>query len=108
MSYKVLGQANPTANTDTNVYTVPAANSAVLSTIAICNLDNTDTSFSLAVRPAGATLANQHYVVRNATVTANEMYGLTFGITMSATDVLTVNTAGNVAVNVFGTEITTA
>jgi hypothetical protein len=36
-TYKVLGQAAPTANTLTDVYTVPSATQAVISTITVCN-----------------------------------------------------------------------
>lgn len=109
MSYKVLGQSNPTASTDTDVYTVPATTETVLSTITVCNLDTANATVSLAVRPAGATITNQHYFVKDATITGNETYGLTFGITMATTDVLTVNAStANVAVSVFGTEISTA
>ena len=35
--YKVLGQHNSTANLIADVYTVPASNSAVLSSITVCN-----------------------------------------------------------------------
>ena len=36
-TYRVLGQSNPAATTATTLYTVPAATSAVISTINICN-----------------------------------------------------------------------
>ena len=36
-TYKVLGQSNPAATTATTLYTVPAATSAIASTITICN-----------------------------------------------------------------------
>ena len=109
MSYKVLGQSNPSASTDTDLYTVPSGNSSVISTLTICNLDNADAVVSCAVRPAGATIANQHYFIRNATITGNETYAFTIGVTMAATDVLTVkSTTANVSFNAFGSEITTA
>jgi len=106
MTYKVLGQSNPSANTDTDVYTVPSAHSAVISTITICNQIAANATISCAVRPAGATISNQHYIVRNATVTGNETYALTFGITLDATDVFTVNaSSANVSINVYGSEL---
>ena len=60
--YKVLGQSNPAATTATAIYTVPAGNSAIVSTLNICNLNSSAGSFRIAVRPAGATLANVHYL----------------------------------------------
>jgi len=108
MSYKVLGQQNPAANTLVDIYTVPASNSAVISTLTICNLDaSANAEVRCAVRPAGATISNEHYIVYDATVTGNETFGLTFGITMSATDVMSVrSTTANVSFNLYGSEIT--
>ena len=51
-AYKVLGQISPTANTLSNVYTVPASNAAVISTITICNQTASNASYSIAVAPA--------------------------------------------------------
>ena len=38
-AYKILGQINPAANVLTTLYTVPASNSAIISSITIANLD---------------------------------------------------------------------
>jgi hypothetical protein len=104
--YKVLGQINPTANTANTVYTVPASTNTVISTITVCNQSNTAASFSLAVRPAGEALAAKHYVSFNTSVPSNDTIGLTLGITMAATDVLTANAnTSTISFNVFGTEI---
>ena len=40
VTYKVLGQVAPNANTVSNVYTVPAATQAVISTIIVVNRKN--------------------------------------------------------------------
>ena len=61
ITYKVLGQTNPAANTANNLYTVPAATSAIISTISVCNQSTSAGTFKLAVRPAGATLSMQLY-----------------------------------------------
>lgn len=106
IAYKVLGQANPTANTLTTLYTVPASNSTIISTITVANLDANSASFSLAVRPAGASILNKHYINYNATVAGNDTITATLGITMSATDVLSVNASSSlVAFSAFGSEI---
>jgi hypothetical protein len=107
MTYKVLGQVNPSANTPTTLYTVPAATTTVASTINICNLAATAGNFQIAVRPAGATLTNAHYLAYNTTVPAYDSIAMTIGITLATTDVVTVvaNTT-TISFNLFGSEIT--
>ena len=56
--YKVLGQVNPVANQITTLYTVPSLNTAVVSTVTICNLSSTAATFRLSVQPQGAAIAN--------------------------------------------------
>ena len=107
MTYKVLGQVNPSATTLTTLYTVPAATTTVASTINICNLDSTAGSFRVAVRPAGASVTNAHYIAYNTTVPASDSIAMTIGITLATTDVVSVyaNTA-LISFNLFGSEIT--
>ena len=105
-TYKVLGQSAPSATTNTDVYTVGSGKSAVVSTISVANRDSTAATYRLAVRPAGATIANQHYIAYGATVPANDSINLTLGITLAATDVVTVYAStANLSFNVFGSEI---
>jgi len=105
--YKVLGQSNPSVNTNTDVYTVPAANSAIVSTITICNANiNANVNYSIAIRPAGATLAQRHYITANAVVGFLDTIVLTSGLTLGNGDVVTVFTTGStVSFNLFGSEI---
>ena len=107
MTYKVLGQVNPSATTLTTLYTVPAATTTVASTINICNLDSTAGSFRVAVRPAGASVTNAHYIAYNTPVPASDSIAMTIGITLATTDVVSVyaNTA-LISFNLFGSEIT--
>lgn len=105
-TYKVLAQSNPSATTNTDIYTVPAATEAVVSTIVICNQDAAAATFDIAVRPDGETLAAKHYVAKLVTVGASDSTTMTLGITMDADDVLTVQAStGTVSFNVFGTEL---
>ena len=104
-TYKVLGQSNPAAATDTTLYTVPALTETVVSTISITNLGTTGT-FRIAVRPAGASIANQHYLVYDATLNANDSITLTLGVTLATTDVVTVRASNtSFAFQAFGSEI---
>jgi glucose-6-phosphate dehydrogenase assembly protein OpcA len=104
--YKVLGQVNPAANTLTTLYTVPAANSTVVSTITVANLDTNSATFRLAVRPAGEAIANKHYFNYNVSLAGNDTITATLGITLAATDVISVNASSSlVAFSAFGSEI---
>ncbi len=107
-TYKVLGQSAPAANTTANVYTVPAATQKVISSIVIVNRNSgANVTYRLAVQPAGAALANQHYIAYDAPVNALDSVVLTMGATMGNTDVLSVYSANsNLSFTVFGSEIT--
>jgi hypothetical protein len=104
--YKVLGQSNPAAETDSALYTVPSATSAVVSTISVANI-GVSGNFRIAVRPAGASIANQHYLAYDVPLNSNDAITFTLGLTLAATDVITVR-ANNTsfAFSAFGTEIT--
>jgi hypothetical protein len=105
-TYKVLGQVNPSATTATTAYTVPSATETVISTITVCNAGAAPASYRIAVRPNGETLATKHYIVYDSTVAPQTTDTLTLGITLDATDVVTVFTStANFAFNLFGSEI---
>lgn len=105
-AYKVLGQSAPAATTATTLYTVPSSTSAVASTLAVCNR-STSTTFRVAIRPAGATLANEHYIVYDNYVNQYDSVFLTLGVTLATTDVVTVYAgSANLSFSLFGTEIT--
>lgn len=105
-TYKVLGQSNPAATTATSLYTVPSATQAVVSTVVIANLTATAATFRIAVRIAGATLANSQYVAYDITVGASDSTALTLGITLGAADVVTVYAStANLTFTAFGSEI---
>ena len=106
-TYKVLGQSNPSATTATTMYTVPAATSAVCSTITICNQASTAGSFRIAIRPAGASLASQHYIAYDTSIPANDVLTMTIGLTLATTDVVTIYaSSATISFNLFGSEIT--
>lgn len=105
-TYKVLGQINPTANTLTTIYTVPGATQTVVSSITICNQANTAATFSLAVRPAGASISVEHYINFQTSLPANDTVALTLGLTLGNTDVLSANVStSTVSIGAFGCEI---
>lgn len=105
-NYKVLGQINPSATTNTTLYTVPSLTSAVCSTLTICNL-GVSTTYRVAVRPAGEAIANKHYIAYDASIPQNDTVFLTLGVTLGNTDVVTVYAGtANLAFGLFGMELT--
>lgn len=105
-TYKVLAQSAPAATTATDLYTVGAGKSAVISTLVVANRAATSATYRVAVRPAGAALANQHYIAYDITVGASDSTTLTIGITLAATDVVTVYAStANLSFSAFGSEI---
>jgi hypothetical protein len=105
-AYKILGQVKPAANTNTDLYTVPASTETVISSIIIANLDASDSAFSISLRPNNDPQADKHFIAKNVTVGASDSTTLTLGITLDALDVVTVSADSiNLAFSVFGTEI---
>lgn len=103
---KVLGQVAPTADTDTTLYTVPAATQAAVSTVNICNRAASAATFRVAIRPAGAAIDPKHYLSFDTTIPANDSIALTLGLTLGATDVITVRgNSSNLSFSAFGSEV---
>ena len=106
-AHKVLGQSNPAATTLTTLYTVPASTQAVVSTITICNTASSATTYRIAVRPAGASIATSQYLAYDAALPANDTATLTLGVTLATTDLISVYAgSASVAFSAYGVEIT--
>lgn len=106
-TYKVLGQSAPSATTNTDVYTVGSGKSAIISTITIANRSASARTYRIAIRPAGASIANEHYIAYDASIPGNDSIALTLGITLTATDVVTVyGSTADLSFGIYGTEIT--
>lgn len=104
--YKTLGQSNPSATTNTSLYTVPSSTSTVVSTVTVCNQASTAGTFRIAIRPAGASIAAQHYIAYDTPIAANDTIALTLGITLATTDVVTVYaSSATMSFSAFGSEI---
>lgn len=105
-TYKVLGQAAPNATTETDLYTVGAGKSAIVSTLAIANRAATDATFRVSIAVGGGATANKDYIAYDVTCPGNGVNYLTLGISLAATDKLKVYaSSANLSFNAFGTEI---
>lgn len=106
-TYKVLGQLAPSATTATTLYTVPAATSTIISTLVVANRANTAATYRVSCRIAAEADATKQYIAYDVTVGANDSTTLTLGITLAATDVVTVYAStANLSFTAFGSEIT--
>ena len=105
LTYKVLGQINPLATTLSDLYNVPINTSTVCSTLSICNV-GVNTTFRVAIRPAGTSITNSLYLTYDNSISANDSIFLTLGITLAATDVVSVyGGTGDLSFSLFGSEI---
>jgi hypothetical protein len=104
--YKVLAQSAPSATTNTDIYTVGAGKQAIISTITVANRGASAVAYRIAIRPAGAALANEHYIAYDVLVGGNDTTPLTIGVTLTATDVVTVYASTtDLSFGIFGSEI---
>ena len=103
---KVLGQVAAAATTDTTLYTVPAATETVVSSIVAANRSSTPATIRVAVRPNGEAIADKHYLAYDLALAANAVEAFRLGITLDATDVITVRAStANVSFSAFGSEV---
>lgn len=105
MARFVLGQVNPSATTDTTLYTVASLKSTVCSSILIANRNVAGIKYRIAIRPAGASISGEHYIAYDCYLPGNSSDEIVVGITLAAGDVVTVRSdTANVSFNMFGDE----
>lgn len=105
---KILAYSDPAAGTDTDIYEVPEETETVVSSIIITNRHaSTADTCRVAVRPKGAALANEHYILYDYSVAASNYHALVAGITLGSGDIVTVRDAnGTLSFHMFGIEAT--
>lgn len=105
-TYKILGQASPSATTETDLYTVPSATQTVVSSIVVANRNIADSTFRISVSANGAATTDKDYLVYDASIIGNTSQTLTLGLTLDATDKIRVyGSSANLSFNVFGSEL---
>lgn len=107
-TYKILGQVAPAANVSggTQLYAVNSNTSAVVSSLSICNRGTSAATYRIAIREDNSALSDKQYLAYDATVPGNTTTSYTLGITLSATDSITVSAStANVTFQAFGSEI---
>jgi len=107
--HTILGQINPTANTQTNVYVVPASTAAVVNAIHVDNTGAANASYSIIVVPSNDNSSSplpRHFVMRGSIAPSGDTVILDFPLTLPAGTVVAANTNnGSLAISAFGVEI---
>ena len=105
-TYKVLGQVEPAATTDTTLYTVPSATEAVCSTLSVCNQASSAATFRVRIKINNAADDNKQFICYDAPIAAKDTLLLTFGATLNAGDVIRVYSSNaDTSFHLFGSEI---
>lgn len=95
------------ATTEADVYTVPAATQAVVSSIVVCNRSAVATTFRVYVAVAGIATADKQYLYYDVPIPGNDTFIATVGVTLGAGDVVRAYAgAATVSVGLFGVELT--
>ena len=106
-TYKVLGQAAPANTSNADLYTVPSATQAVVSTLHVANVTDEEASCRIYVRIAGAAAGNSNAAAIDLSIAGNSILAITTGMTLGATDIVSVRSsvAGALTFTLFGSEI---
>lgn len=106
-AYKILGQSAPSSTSNADLITVGAGKTQVVSTLNIANVTSSVATCRVFARIAGAAAATSNAIIYDVNIAANSTATFTLGITLAATDVLTVRsgTANALTFTAFGSEI---
>jgi hypothetical protein len=88
------------------VYTVPEGKQTTVTSIFVANHDDTDSTYDLAIMPAGEELSLKHHIRWDMAVAAKDFENISTKITMSAGDKLVIfpSTVDAVSITAFGVE----
>lgn len=108
-TYKVLALTALSANTNTDIYTVPAATSTIISTITVANSASTAATYRLAITgsatAASAVTVGDH-IAFDVTVPANDTTTISLGLTLEAAKKIVARAStASVTFGVFGSEV---
>ena len=111
--YKILGQIVGVANTNSNVYVVPASTNTVVNLISICNGTSNAVLIDLVARPSTEAVATKHFILKALTIPAADTLVLDTGVALQTSAILSANVTGanatssaaGVAIHAYGVEI---
>lgn len=104
---KTLAQSYPSGSTLTDLYTVGVLTSTAVSSIVVCNQTSSTLSFRISIAVAGAADATKQYLYYDQTLTGNNTFVATIGITLATTDIVRIYASSvGLSFNLFGVEVT--
>jgi|TARA_R110000796_G_scaffold238371_1_gene358721 hypothetical protein len=105
--YKILGQSAPADTSNADLYSVPTSTETIVSSLAITNVTAAPASYRIYIRNSGAAAVNGNALVKDAIAEANTTTTIGIGISLAATDIITVQsgTADSITFHAFGTEV---
>ena len=93
--------SRPLATTNTTMYT--AKGTEIVSTLTVCNTSSTDTTYRIFVVPEWETVWEEYAIAYDATITGNDTYTFTLGITPKKSSTIQVYaTLATVTFSLFG------
>lgn len=107
-TFKILGQSLPASTANADLITVPAARNQIISTLVVANVTASAATCRIFARIAGAAAGTGNAIVYDVVIGGRDTVTFTLGITLNATDVLTVQsgTSSALTFTAFGNEIT--
>ena len=104
---KALYRGQP-GNTSTTLYTAPAATTTIVTHIAICNVTATDTTFSIANVPNGASETDANRFHKTSTVMPSETLYIDLAMVLETGDSLraTCSVAAALTFVISGVQVT--
>jgi hypothetical protein len=107
IAYKILGQSAPANTSNADLITVSSGQSEIVSSLVITNTDANAATAQVYARIAGAAAATSNAIIYEAQIAGYSTVAYTLGLTLAATDVLTVrtNVANYLTFTAFGSEI---
>lgn len=102
---KVLGQQNPAAATEADLYEVPNLTQTTVSSIVVCNRTAAGIDFRVSVAVAGVATQDEQFLYYDKEVPANDSFTAVLGLTLNEGDVVRVySTTVGLSFNMFGVE----
>lgn len=104
--YKILGQNAPSANTETDLYTVPSNKSTVVRAINVTNTASASDTFDISITSSSASTTDSDYIFKSYEILGNETITIKGGYTLDSNNKIRIkSTNGTSTFHAFGGEI---
>lgn len=107
-NYKILGQSAPADTSNADLITASAGHEYVISSLVIANTTTSSATARVFARINAAAAAASNAILYDVSIPANSTATFTLGMTIDASDVITIRTgtANALTFTAFGSDIT--